>query len=147
MGAKYNPPSSGAVGNNNYSNYLAGNIAFPNATITPILSLAIPVAGIYVIEGKVSAGDNAAELGLFDVWLGPSNSSSTGAFDATTMALGEVAGRAQYDTATLISVQTLTAGQIVYLMGYANTASVIVWANTQLQTIPRATGLTAWRIF
>jgi hypothetical protein len=138
---------SGAVGNNNQSVYLTGPVDTPNNAIQQILQLTVAASGIYVIEAKVVANNNVVELGVLDVWISPNNIVTAGAWDAASMGLGTVAGRNQYDVATLVTVASLTAGQNIYLMCFANTPNIIIFPSTELETIQRATGINIWRIY
>jgi hypothetical protein len=123
------------------STYIGSTVSIGATTITNVTSLTLS-AGTWLIIGTCLSKLATATLGHADFWLGPNSASKTGAYVAATCSMGDIAGGTEEDTASLITVQTFTASQTVYLTGYASEATTAEPTTTE-ETISNATGILA----
>lgn len=114
-------------------------------TVYNVTSVALP-SGVWLVNARALVTRTTANLAAVDVFLGPTSASVTGAYAATTVESGGVAGAAEGLTAVVSKLITLTTLTTVYLEAVSTAISAIVRWESQGESLPNASGISAVKI-
>lgn len=137
---------AGGGGLSYVESYITANVSLSASTPTNITSVSL-TAGTWLITARALLSNSSATASAnFDIWIGPTAGSLTGAYAGQGGVLGDtVAGGTSVASVTLVKIVVLASTTTVNLITEMNQAGTVLYGGSAV-TIGNESGITAVKI-